>query len=410
MLCRLVINTLRQLIKVFVRIDGAMKNLVNFWLGLALTVVASFAASANEILRVGDATITYQSGYIDPENMNGNARDVTITSDEGVVVNFDRYRFKTKSENGFTRIKNFDVKGVVMSESDEVLTIQQFKWKDLVLPVADFNFNALIFDDNFLNQIEDFGQFSIINLDFFEAGQQNLHIDLIAFDSEMVNVPSLPDIPVQNVEIIMQNMAIAVDASQDQGFRDMMRSLNLDQFVINLNSSSIVDVQSDRVNNNVSTTVEFEGMGQIELDIDIGMLNSSLQILNAAVNQSNAEISDELVGLMFTGGMFNAMSLMIEDQGLLDLFMVEYANELGISKADAVNMLMDQLAITMGSYAPLTFAAIAPEVRGFLENGGELTVALNPPSPTVFSSFLGFAAVPDTAADALGLMVDHQVP
>ena len=410
MLYRLVINTLRQLIKVFVRIDGAMKNLVNFWLGLALTVVASFAASANEILRVGDATITYQSGYIDPENMNGNARDVTITSDEGVVVSFDRYRFKTKSENGFTRIKNFDVKGVVMSESDEVLTIQQFKWKDLVLPVADFNFNALIFDDNFLNQIEDFGQFSIINLDFFEAGQQNLHIDLIAFDSEMVNVPSLPDIPVQNVEIIMQNMAIAVDASQDQGFRDMMKSLNLDQFVINLNSSSIVDVQSDRVNNNVSTTVEFEGMGQIELDIDIGMLNSSLQILNAAVSQSNAEISDELVGLMFTGGMFNAMSLMIEDQGLLDLFMVEYANELGISKAETVNMLMDQLAITMGSYAPLTFAAIAPEVRGFLENGGELTVALNPPSPTVFSSFLGFAAVPDTAADALGLTVDHQVP
>ena len=71
---------------------------------------------------------------------------------------------------------------------------------------------------------------------------------------------------------------------------------------------------------------------------------------------------------------------------------------------------MDQLAINLGSFAPLTFAKVAPDVRGFLENGGTLTLALDPLSPTVFSSFLGFAAVPDTAAEALGLTVDHQVP
>ncbi len=410
MLCGLVINTLRQFKTVFVRMDGAMKNLTNFWLGLVLSVMICFTANANEILRVGDAIITYQSGYIDPQNLNGKARDVTITADDGAVVSFDEYHFKTKSENGQTRVENFNVKGVVLTEDQDVLTIQDFSWKDLVLPVADFDINALMFDDNFLNQIEDFGQFSVTNVDFFEDGQQNLHIDLIAFDSAMVDIPNLPDIPVQNVAISLQNMAIAVDASQDQDFQDMMRSLNLNQFVINATSSSIVDVQSDRVDNKISTVVEFEGMGQIELDIDIGMLNSSLQILNAAVTQTDAEISDELVGLMFSGGLFNAMRLKLEDQGLLDLIMIEYAQELGISRAEAVNMMMDQLAITMGSYAPLTFAAIAPEVRGFLENGGGLTVAFNPPSPTVFSSFLGFAAVPDTAAEALGLSVDHQAP
>ena len=390
--------------------DVDMKNFMNLWLGLVLTVVTCFTASANEILRVGDATITYQSGYIDPQDLNGKARDVTITADDGAIITFDEYHFKTKSENGQTRIQNFNVKGVVLTEDQDVLTIQDFSWKDLVLPVADFDINAMMFDDNFLNQIEDFGQFSVTNVDFFEGGQQNLHIDLIAFDSAMVDIPSLPDIPVQNVKITLQNMAIAVDASQDQGFRNMMNSLNLDQFVINVTSSSIVDVQTDRVDNQISTVVEFEGMGQIELDIDIGMLNSSLQILNAAVTQADTEISDELVGLMFSGGLFNAMRLKVEDQGLLDLIMVEYAQELGISRAEAVNMVMDQLAITMGSYAPLTFAAIAPEVRGFLENGGDLTVAFNPPSPTVFSSFLGFAAVPDTAAEALGLSVAHQAP
>ena len=387
-----------------------MKNLAKLWFGLILSLMICSTASANEILRVGDAIITYQSGYIDPQNLNGKARDVTITSDDGAVVSFDEYRFKTKSENGQTRVENFNVKGVVLTEDQDVLTIQDFYWEDLVLPVADFDINALMFDDNFLNQIENFGQFSVTNVDYFEDGQQNLHIDLIAFDSAMVDIPTLPDIPVQNVEVLLQNMAIAVDASHDQGFRDMMNSLNLDQFVINAASSSIVDVQSDRVNNQIATVVEFEGMGQIELDIDIGMLNSSLQILNAAVTQTDAEISDELVGLMFSGGLFNALRFKLEDQGLLDLIMVEYAQELGISRAEAVNMVMDQLAITMGSYAPLTFAAIAPEVRGFLENGGDLTVAFNPPSPTVFSSFLGFAAVPDTAAEALGLTVDHQVP
>ena len=96
MLCGLVINTLRQFKTVFVRMDGAMKNLTNFWLGLVLSVMICFTANANEILRVGDAIITYQSGYIDPQNLNGKARDVTITADDGAVVSFDEYHFKTK--------------------------------------------------------------------------------------------------------------------------------------------------------------------------------------------------------------------------------------------------------------------------------------------------------------------------
>ena len=137
-----------------------MKNLAKLWFGLILSLMICSTASANEILRVGDAIITYQSGYIDPQNLNGKARDVTITSDDGAVVSFDEYRFKTKSENGQTRVENFNVKGVVLTEDQDVLTIQDFYWEDLVLPVADFDINALMFDDNFLNQIENFGQFS----------------------------------------------------------------------------------------------------------------------------------------------------------------------------------------------------------------------------------------------------------
>ena len=387
-----------------------MKNLLKIGFGLLVSLTLCFSASASEMLRLGDAIVTYQSGFIDPQNLNGEARDVTITGDDGSVVSFDQYRFKTTPEGGQTRVEYLEMKGMVITEDQDVITIQDFNWTDIVLPVAEFNVNALMFDDNFLDQIENFGQFSVDNLDYFENGQQNLHIDQIAFNSAMVDVPNLPDIPIQDVQIDLKNMVVAVDASQDPEFLDMMDQLNLDQFVMNISASSVVEVQPDRVDNNIITAVEFKGMGQVELEIGIGMLNSSLQILNAAVTQPGAEISDELVGLIFTGGLFNNMRFMVQDQGLLNLFLDEYARDENISRAEGINMLMDQLAINLGSFAPLTFAKVAPDVRGFLENGGTLTLALDPPSPTVFSSFLGFAAVPDTAAEALGLTVDHQVP
>ncbi len=387
-----------------------MKNLLKIGFGLLVSLTLCFSASASEMLRLGDAIVTYQSGFIDPQNLNGEARDVTITGDDGSVVSFDQYRFKTTPEGGQTRVEYLEMKGMVITEDQDVITIQDFNWTDIVLPVAEFNVNALMFDDNFLDQIENFGQFSVDNLDYFEDGQQNLHIDQIAFNSAMVDVPNLPDIPIQDVQIDLKNMVVAVDASQDPEFLDMMDQLNLDQFVMNISASSVVEVQPDRVDNNIITAVELKGMGQVELEIGIGMLNSSLQILNAAVTQPGAEISDELVGLMFTGGLFNNMRFMVQDQGLLNLFLDEYALGENISRAEGINMLMDQLAINLGSFAPLTFAKVAPGVRGFLENGGTLTLALDPPSPTVFSSFLGFAAVPDTAAEALGLTVDHQVP
>ena len=387
-----------------------MKNLLKIGFGLLVSLTLCFSASASEMLRLGDAIVTYQSGFIDPQNLNGEARDVTITGDDGSVVSFDQYRFKTTPEGGQTRVEYLEMKGMVITEDQDVITIQDFNWTDIVLPVAEFNVNALMFDDNFLDQIENFGQFSVDNLDYFENGQQNLHIDQIAFNSAMVDVPNLPDIPIQDVQIDLKNMVVAVDASQAPEFLDMMDQLNLDQFVMNISASSVVEVQPDRVDNNIITAVELKGMGQVELEIGIGMLNSSLQILNAAVTQPGAEISDELVGLMFTGGLFNNMRFMVQDQGLLNLFLDEYARDENISRAEGINMLMDQLAINLGSFAPLTFAKVAPDVRGFLENGGTLTLALDPPSPTVFSSFLGFAAVPDTAAEALGLTVDHQVP
>ena len=387
-----------------------MKNLLKIGFGLLVSLTLCFSASASEMLRLGDAIVTYQSGFIDPQNLNGEARDVTITGDDGSVVSFDQYRFKTTPEGGQTRVEYLEMKGMVITEDQDVITIQDFNWTDIVLPVAEFNVNALMFDENFLDQIENFGQFSVDNLDYFENGQQNLHIDQIAFNSAMVDVPNLPDIPIQDVQIDLKNMVVAVDASQDPEFLDMMDQLNLDQFVMNISASSVVEVQPDRVDNNFITAVELKGMGQVELEIGIGMLNSSLQILNAAVTQPGAEISDELVGLMFSGGLFNNMRFMVQDQGLLNLFLDEYARDENISRAEGINMLMDQLAINLGSFAPLTFAKVAPDVRGFLENGGTLTLALDPPSPTVFSSFLGFAAVPDTAAEALGLTVDHQLP
>lgn len=387
-----------------------MKNLLKIGFGLLVSLTLCFSASASEMLRLGDAIVTYQSGFIDPQNLNGEARDVTITGDDGSVVSFDQYRFKTTPEGGQTRVEYLEMKGMVITEDQDVITIQDFNWTDIVLPVAEFNVNALMFDDNFLDQIENFGQFSVDNLDYFENGQQNLHIDQIAFNSAMVDVPNLPVIPIQDVQIDLKNMVVAVDASQEPEFLDMMDQLNLDQFVMNISVSSVVEVQPDRVDNNIISAVEFKGMGQVELEIGIGMLNSSLQILNAAVTQPGAEISDELVGLMFTGGLFNNMRFMVQDQGLLNLFLDEYARDENISRAEGINMLMDQLAINLGSFAPLTFAKVAPDVRSFLKNGGTLTLALDPPSPTVFSSFLGFAAVPDTAAEALGLTVDHQVP
>lgn len=388
-----------------------MINRFKLLMALIIGVLISVSsAKAENILRVGDAIITYETGQIDLQNLNGKAKNVRIIGARDNIITFDEYEFKTIPFNNQTKVEIFNVVGAVI-ENDEgdVVTIQKANWSGMVLPVAEFNFEALMFDDRFLDQIENFGQFSIDNFDFFEEGQQIFHIDTIAFTSAIVDVPNLSNIPVQDAKIELDNIVIFVDASHDQEFLDTMERLGLNQVVINANIGSVVDVQPNRVNNVISSAVELKGMGQIEVTLSIGMLNSSLQILNAAVTQPEAEISDELVGLMFSGGMFNNTRVTIQDQGILGLLLEDFARDQGVTQEEAVNLLMDQLAISMGSFAPLTFATIAPEIRKFLMQGGELSLALTPDQPTVFSSFLGFAAVPDTAADVLGLSVEHQM-
>lgn len=385
-----------------------MKKLLLSSLSVMCIALVSNISLAMETIRLNKATITYESGSLDPETLNGQARGMTVKFDNGNMSYIDDFTFKTTSENGQTIVDTLDIKGFSMEDGSESVVIESINLNGLIFPKENMTFNDLDSDPQAIDKIKNLGQLTVNNIDVFESGNQVLHIDAFMMESNDVDIPVLPDVPVQDVVIDMRNFIVYAGDNEDKEFMLMMSRLGIENLTMNMRTSSTLDVKSDRVDNQVFMELDIEGMGRFDVLLDIGMLNSSLQIFNAAMERSETEIADELMALLISGGLFNQFEFSLQDRGLLAILLDDYAADYGVPRDEVANVLMDQAAVLIGSYAPTTFAMVSGELRSFLEEGGTLTIALNPPSPTVLSSFIGFAAVPDTAAEALGLIVTHQ--
>jgi len=384
----------------------------NLFLRLFLTIgLFCFAATAHayQTLRVDGATFTFETGKIDPETLNGYASDLTVLFDDGKRITAKRYLLKTSTAADEFTVERFEMDGIVIRDDDAMVVIDDINWSSIVFPTNASSFRSL--DLESFDHLKDIGRLVINAITVYSNNRPMFTVDALLVDGENVDFPILTNTPVQNVTIDIRNAVFDRNIDQsNQEFQQFLNRINRDDLTLNARLFSNAVPKSDRLDTTVEMVVSLPDAGTIELDIGIGVLNSSLIIMDAAMQNQGDDLDDELLGMMLAGGLFNGMRLTIDDDGLLSVLLDDYGRDHNLTRDQVIDSMMDEVAYTLGSFAPNTFANIAPALRRFLEQGGALNIRLAPPSPASFSAFIGFAAVPDTAAQALGLSVEHIQP
>jgi len=366
-------------------------------------------AHAYETMRLDGATLTYETGKIDPQTFNGYASDLTVLFDDGMRLTAKRYLMKTSQSGNEFNVERFEMDGIVIRDDEMMIVIDDINWSSLVFPSNASGFRSLDLDQ--FDHLKDVGRLMINAISVYENNRLMITIDALLIDGENVDFPILTHTPIQNVTIDLRNAVFRRDIDpSNYDFQQFLDRINRDDLTLNMRMYSNAEPKSDRLDTTVEMVVSMLDAGGVELDIGVGILNSSLIIIDAAMKDQGDDLDDELLGMMLAGGFLNGLRLTIDDDGMLALMLDDYRRGQNMTRYQAVDQVMNDIAFALGSFAPNTFSDIAPEIRRFLDQGGALEIRLAPPSPASFSAFIGFAAVPDTAAQALGLSVQHITP
>ena len=378
---------------------------------LIVTIGLSMAtiAQAYETMRLDGATLTYETGKIDPQTFNGYASDLTVLFDDGMRLTAKRYLMKTSQSGNEFNVERFEMDGIVIRDDEMTIVIDDINWSSLVFPSNASSFRSLDLDQ--FDHLKDVGRLMINAISVYENNRLMITIDALLIDGENVDFPILTHTPIQNVTIELRNAVFRRDIDpSNYDFQQFLDRINRDDLTLNMRMYSNAEPKSDRLDTTVEMVVSMLDAGGVELDIGVGILNSSLIIIDAAMKDQGDDLDDELLGMMLAGGFLNGLRLTIDDDGMLALMLDDYRRGQNMTRYQAVDSIMNEIAFALGSFAPNTFSDIAPEIRRFLDQGGALEIRLAPPSPASFSALIGFAAVPDTAAQALGLSVQHIAP
>lgn len=366
-------------------------------------------AQAYETMRLDGATLTYETGKIDPQTFNGYASDLTVLFDDGMRLTAKRYLMKTSQSGNEFNVERFEMDGIVIRDDEMTIVIDDINWSSLVFPSNASSFRSLDLDQ--FDHLKDVGRLMINAISVYENNRLMITIDALLIDGENVDFPILTHTPIQNVTIDLRNAVFRRDIDpSNYDFQQFLNRINRDDLTLNMRMYSNAEPKSDRLDTTVEMVVSMLDAGGVELDIGVGILNSSLIIIDAAMKDQGDDLDDELLGMMLAGGFLNGLRLTIDDDGMLALMLDDYRRGQNMTRYQAVDSIMNEIAFALGSFAPNTFSDIAPEIRRFLDQGGALKIRLAPPSPASFSALIGFAAVPDTAAQALGLSVQHIAP
>jgi len=109
---------------------------------------------------------------------------------------------------------------------------------------------------------------------------------------------------------------------------------------------------------------------------------------------------------------FKRLKLQFTDQSIIDKGMKLAADMQGTSpaliKMQAKGALMFLPAMASGPEQTQALTELSESVGKLIDNGGTLTVSLNPSAPVKLSEIQGLSQNPDQGLDKLGLSVSHK--
>ena len=368
-------------------------------------------ALAASIIELSEHTISYQSGMIDEETLNGDAKNVVIRqkSRRGGSVLIDQYKMISTVDNDVTKIEDLSLSGItIIAEDKSKITVEELSWRD---GEVDRNWIDVIIngvgDENAI--MSNLGVITANNIAGSENGQTMFTVDSIFFNSaEMQNNP-YENLPISDLSFEFRNIYIPSEVSGDDEFVLGMQAMGLDGVRMSVALAAKNVLLEDRINTNMTLFLSADKMADIRMSMAIGTSDLILSEVNRMVEVADMEdVADMYIELMMVGMFFNNMDLIIADKGIRNVIMDDFAYENNVTRDQAVTLMMDSVAASIGVAAPNTYAEIDPHLRGFLAEGGTLYLGLNPTQPVPAASLFGIIAIPDQAKDLLGLSIQHQ--
>ena len=386
--------------------DTIMKNTFASLLVLVFAIFSSFAQAGSVPFEGG--VITYEKGSMDSRDYNGTIEGVIFEFDTGEKAYADRLTLETSpvSSPPSFKIDRFLVRNFTFEADGITMAIASLSLRDTIIRGENPDFRMLIETGKIEQAIMQTGRMEMFSFLLAVDSAETFTVDKMVVQGTPIEVAGIGNLPIQSGELIIENMVyIPAYGSGYQGMNP--KEFGLDRIEMDVEIVNNATDKADRVNNIGHAKISMEGLGEISMKMDVGMLKGSLMAFQQYTENPDNYEDEAFMMMVLTGIFINSAEFSMNDEGALSIIFDDMENDTGKTRMEFVTELMREVALAIGPAAPHTYAAFEPALREFLEEGGELTLKLNPMGPVPMTSFMSFIAAPDTALTVLGLNLEQ---
>ena len=385
------------------RYHGLIYSLNMLMLTIMMSLVAVFAAHAQDDIFIGDMRIAYERGYFDQNTLQGDVSDIRFYAGNDYLGSSERLVLDYDLTGGVFKLNTFLVEGMRMNDENVDIFLGRMSIEDMVM------------DDQFLDSVIDggisvyrTGDIVVNDLDI-EAEGSRISIERFS----MSNIPLLPyegaSIPDYDSEFILEKLTIALSPYDPTlaEYNMMLNMLGINDITINANSIASHRNVGNRYRQISTADIELVGLGTFETYGDLEYLKPTYHMMNQS-DFENIEPDQALLMLSSLGsGIFiNSLELSYSDKGLMDYALSLAGQTSGMTRGDIADMTVMTMQAELMQYPDLANMVIPP-LEQFIKRGGRLVVSIEPTVSLPIISLPPLMSSPAEAINVLGLRVSN---
>jgi hypothetical protein len=372
-------------------------------LTIMMSLVAVFAAHAQDDIFIGDMRIAYERGYFDQNTLQGDVSDIRFYAGNDYLGSSERLVLDYDIIGGLFKLNTFLVEGMRMNDENMDIYLSRMSIEDMVM------------DDQFLDtvigggiSVYRTGDIVVNDLDI-EAEGSRISIERFSIS----NIPILPyegaSIPDYDSEFILEKLTIALSPYDPTlaEYHMMLNMLGINDITMNANSIASHRNVGNRYRQVSTADIELVGLGTFETYGDLEYLKPTYHMMNQS-DFENIEPDQALLMLSSLGGgiFINSLELSYRDKGLMDYALSLAGQTSGMTRGDIADMTVMTMQAELMQYPDLANMVIPP-LEQFIKRGGRLVVSIEPTVSLPIISLPPLMSSPAEAINVLGIRVSN---
>lgn len=385
------------------RYHGLISSLNMLMLTIMMSLVAVFAAHAQDDIFIGDMRIAYERGYFDQNTLQGDVSDIRFYAGNDYLGSSERLVLDYDIIGGLFKLNTFLVEGMRMNDENMDIYLSRMSIEDMVM------------DDQFLDtvigggiSVYRTGDIVVNDLDI-EAEGSRISIERFSIS----NIPLLPyegaSIPDYDSEFILEKLTIALSPYDPTlaEYHMMLNMLGINDITMNANSIASHRNVGNRYRQVSTADIELVGLGTFETYGDLEYLKPTYHMMNQS-DFENIEPDQALLMLSSLGGgiFINSLELSYRDKGLMDYALSLAGQTSGMTRGDIADMTVMTMQAELMQYPDLANMVIPP-LEQFIKRGGRLVVSIEPTVSLPIISLPPLMSSPAEAINVLGIRVSN---